>query len=351
MWPASNAPLTNAEILALCDDEITGTLWPLLHSGQGDWHLAYADHAITSGQALYRLPSRTWGPIKDIVFVDGGQQSPCSVVNIEELARLGRGTPAGQRYVAYVDGDAIGLHPEPTATSGTLRIRYYRTPNALCLSADARQVVAPTFTVSVTDMTSAGAPLANVTIDTGSGYTPGIGDSYLSGSGTVSGTVVAVTDATHFQISRDNANLGTGTGTVTLGPNRLKLSSTVSWDSADVIGVGGSHQVQADELAISVVDGTIVTLTEDYPSNVAVGDWISAAGTTPLAQIPDHLVPFLVSRVSALALAAHGDQAGFTRAATISADLERRALPTVDPRNEAEPRVIIGRSSLLRRRR
>jgi hypothetical protein len=42
------------------------------------------------------------------------------------------------------------------------------------------------------------------------------------------------------------------------------------------------------------VSGTTLTLsTSDLPSRLAVGDWISLAGETPIPQIPDELRPVL----------------------------------------------------------
>lgn len=355
MWPSTNAPLTTAEILEILDAEITGTLWPQLHASQGDWHLTYLDRSLVAEQRLYRMPKRMWGPIKDLLIVDStGKETSLELINVEELGRMGTvGTSGGaERFVAYVDGDAVGLYPLPAEadTALSLRERYYRAPNALCLAADARQIVEGVFTVDVTNMSTVGLSglLANVTIDTGSGYTPAIGDS-LSLGGSVSGVVVLVTDATHFRIDRDNSNIGTGDATMSLGPNRLKVGSTVDWTALDVIGAGVSHQVLGDELAISAVDGTIITLEDDYPSLIEVGDWVSEAGTTPLAQVPDHLVPQLVQAAATVCLASGGDQAGFARSAAMQAKYEQRGMPTIDPRQEAEPRVIVPRNSPFQR--
>jgi len=283
-WGSSGNPVSDAEILALADDEITSALWPQLHSAQGDWHLATKDHAITSGQALYRLPASAWGPIKDLLFVDSSEACSVPVVNVEELGHMAAsGGPVSRSpYFAYVDGDSVGLHPIPASTSGTLRIRYYRQPSTLCLVAAARRIT-------------------------------------------------SIVDKQTYTIS---SPIGTFDGA-----------------RVDFIGIGVAHQIISAEQLVTSVVSTSMEMDTSVPESVEVGDWVSLSGTTPVAQIPDHMVPQLVQRVAMQCLSSHGDNDGFKRASMMAADLERRGIPTIDPRNEAEPRVIMPRGSILRRGR
>jgi hypothetical protein len=146
-WPASGAPLTSAELLSLADAEILGTMWPDLIAAQGNYYLATLDHDITSGYARYRLPSNAYGPIKDVLYIpDGGtddDQVSLPAIDVEELGHY-RARPGATAYVHFIDGDFVGLAPVPTVTQGTLRIRYYRAPSALCLSTSARQIATVT---------------------------------------------------------------------------------------------------------------------------------------------------------------------------------------------------------------
>ncbi len=283
-WGSTNNPVSDAEILAFADDEIIGTLWPQLLASQGDWHLAYADSALVADQAAYRMPKRMWGPIKDLLLVSSdGRARGLSVVNIEELGNLdpSSGAPGLVRFAAYIDGDSIGLWPTPGAGDAAaglvLRVRYYRRPNTLCLSALARQITAK--------------PSALV----------------------------------------------------------LTLASTIEdWDNAtevDFVGDGVSHQVLAEDRGVTSVVATALTMDAAYPTTLVAGDWVTVAGTTPVAPIPDHMVPQLVSRVAAQCLNSNGDQLGFARNAAMATDHERRVMPTIEPRQEAEPRMIVPRNS------
>ncbi len=287
MWPATNAPLTSAEILEILDAEITGTLWPQLLSSQGDWHLAYVDRALEADRAAYRMPQRMWGPVKDLLLVDSaGKADSLLLVNIEELGRLEPipGAGGSGRFVAYLDGDSVGLWPTPTAAdeSYSLRIRYYHAPNTLCLESEARRVVTPQ--TSTTMVISSNAP--------------------------------------------------TWTSTTEL----------------DIIGEGVSHQLLAEEQGVASHVSVALTFDAAYPDAVEAGDWLSISGTTPVAQIPDHLVPQLVQLAVAECLASVKDSAT-ARASAKAADLERRGLPTIDPRQEAEPRVIVPRNTPFARYR
>lgn len=138
-WPGSNAPLTSAEILSFADAEIAGSLWPDLLAAQGDYYVSTQDHTITADYARYRLPKRAYGPIKDVLLVDDdGNEASVDLINLEELGHFPIVT--GQ-YKHFIDGDFLGLYPTPSVTDGTLRVRYYRYPSALCLTTAAREIV------------------------------------------------------------------------------------------------------------------------------------------------------------------------------------------------------------------
>ena len=285
LWPATNAPLTSAEILELLDDEISETLWPQLHAAQGDWHLAVADTDLVASRARYRMPRRMWGPLKELLFVDeDGEARDFQTINISQLGRMARESRPSSSdtapYYAYVDGDFIGLHPIPSAAAGTLRVMYYRSPNALCLEAAARQI-----------------------------------------SGITSSTVVQL---------------------------ETTITGWTSSSVVDIIGAGGSHQVVADGVGVASLVGTALTFDAALPDGVEVGDWVSLTGTTPVAQVPDNLIGQLISLGAAMCMASVGDDKGFARSSAKASDKERRAQNTLEPRNEAEPTIIRPRRGFFR---
>ncbi len=277
-WPSVNAPLSDAEILELVDDEITSTLWPQLHAAQGDWHLARRDYTLVNGQALYRLPSRVWGPIKELLYVDSaGVARDLSKINIAEIGRLSKNQRPmdGSPYYAYADGDSLGLFPVPQSTDFSLRVIYYREPNAMCLATLARQIT-------------------------------------------------VVVDKQNFTLSSTIGSLGA---------------------SVDFIGNGNAHQVISEEQPYAAVVGTNLGMQGEVPEDVQVGDWATPTGFTPVAPIPNHMIPQLCDRVAMAAMNSNGDQAGFNRNLATAKEREGRGLPTLEPRIEAEPDVIVPHSS------
>jgi hypothetical protein len=146
-WPTSGeGPLTPAEILALADDVIAGELWPDVVRSHGAYYAGALDYDITSGYARYRLPKRAAGPLYDVTIIDpsdtdrpDGRSAP--MVMLEELGRSERLGPTESGYYHFIDGDFLGLWPQPDTTEYTLRIRYPRAPSTLCLQAQAREIV------------------------------------------------------------------------------------------------------------------------------------------------------------------------------------------------------------------
>jgi hypothetical protein len=139
MWPAVNAPLTLVERLAIADEEIAGTLYPEVMRHHAGYYLTVEDTALVAGTARYRLPARTFGPLQSVVLVgaDAAELGTLPQVNPQDTAAYARGSSAA---AYYVDGDYLVLVPTPVDAGQSLRVRYYRRPNALCGLADARVI-------------------------------------------------------------------------------------------------------------------------------------------------------------------------------------------------------------------
>lgn len=284
-WPAdvSKAPLGATDILELCDDEITGTLWPQLHASQGDWHLATRDYTLEVGTARYRLPLNMWGPIKELLYVDAaGEARDLVVMSVHELGRLPlQARPRNDTpFFIYVDGDHFGIWPTPTSTEITVRVIYYRAPSPLCLEAAARRVT-------------------------------------------------AVVDDETFTLASTIATFES--------PAYL-----------DFVAGGSGHAICAENKESAGVVGTQLNMGESF-TGVEVGDWVCLTGFTPLAQIPDHMVPQLCDVVAAACANSFGDDKTFARNLGRAREREQRGMPTLDPRVEAEPVIIVGQDSAWRR--
>ncbi len=284
-WPATNAPLTDAQILTLANEEIQGTLYPMVIGAHADYYQTVQDYDIVSGQSQYRLPARAYGPLKDVTIVNEDEtEFSVGLIDAEEL---GQGVGAqgyyainpagGLSFAMYFAGDWMHLRPIPNATLNTLRVRYYRAPSTLCLLAEATTVAA----------------------------------------------------------------LGNGLTTFTLDSTPAGFSGA----RLDLIVGGNAHQTFVDDQAVTTITTDVVTLTESGNIEfLAVGDYVSVAGTSPLVQLPDFMLPGAIAQIAAACLDAHGDAmaAGLYAKANKLIEL---AFETAIPRVEGEPKFILTSNS------
>lgn len=286
LWPTSGtAPLTDAEILSFADAEIIGSLWPDLLGAQGDYYTATLDYDITADVPRYRLPEKSYGPIKDVTLVDSdGEEQSVAMMNLEELGHQAERRATGGRFVHFIDGDFLGLYPTPSATDGTLRIRYYRHPSALCLVAAARQIA--------------------IAVDLATGSL-----------GASAPNTIFTADSVVDVISAGNAH--------------QVLAEDLEVDSVSAFAV--------------IVDADLTG------SGIKLKDWVASQGTTPLVQVPDSMIPLLAYRTALACLSAAGDRQGFTLCLEWGAQsqLESKQVKLLEPRSEAEPRSISTQHSTL----
>ncbi len=284
-WPSTNAPLTDAQILMLADEEIAGSLFPAVMGAHLDYYQTIADYDITSGVSQYRLPPRVYGSLKDVTTVNSDlTEFSVTLIDAEELGQgigaqgwYGQNTSGGLAFAMYFAGDFIHLRPIPNATQNTLRVRYYRQPSTLCLLAEATTVAA----------------------------------------------------------------LGNGLTTFTLDDTPSGFSGA----NLDVLVSGNAHQTFVDNQAVTSITADVVTLTESGNIEfLAVGDYVSVAGTSPIVQLPDFLLPAAIRKIAAACLAAHGDDRAQYERAEAETMIEL-AIETATPRVEGEPKVIMTTNS------
>lgn len=96
---------------------------------------------------------------------------------------------------------------------------------------------------------------------------------------------------------------------------------------------------------------TSLTFAEDLPADLAVGDYVTLAGESPVPQIPTELHPALAQRVIVKVLEAVGDQAGMERAQAKLSEIEAAALKLIVPRVDGATKKIRNMGSPFRRRR
>ncbi len=116
-------------------------------------------------------------------------------------------------------------------------------------------------------------------------------------------------------------------------------------------GTSGNATIAYDESIDSVASSTITFDADTVPSDLAAGDYVSLAGTSPVIQLPDEAYPLLETRVAQRILFAGGDFDGAKMLDDAVKEEEKNFKMLVEPRIQGEPTVIINRNGLLRGRR
>jgi hypothetical protein len=151
--------------------------------------------------------------------------------------------------------------------------------------------------------------------------------------------------------------------TLTKLTNAAKVSSvsspTVEVESAGSVTTGavidfvkgksGNTILGMDKTCTNVSGTTLTFASADIPSGLAVGDYISLAGSAPvITMVPDEVSPWLERLAAQEVLATIGDDVGAGNLAQGVAIERQNLLSLLEPRNEGEPKVIINRYGLAR---
>lgn len=284
-WDTSSQPITNAEILAIADEVIAGEVWPEIIGA--DYYVSSEDYTLESGYTRYRLPNRMFGPVRDVLIVDSaGGETSVPRMDLEDLGRRADVGGSTSGFHHYFDGDFLGLYPAPTSgsTSLTLRVRYFRMPSLLVVGTSATRINA-------------------IDLDT---------------------------DVDTFTVLANAGGWTTG-------------------DELDVISTGNAYQVLAESRVLSGVSSLTFNFTATLVgSGIRSGDYVAAAGYTPLVQCPEHMYAWLVESVAAQCIAVEDPSEARNKQARAE-KLGAIAKSTNKPRSIAEPHTLVARNSPYRR--
>lgn len=137
MIPTSANALTDANLLALATEELHIKILPMLMSVREEFYVTTTDHAVTSGQAEYDIPTRASGLVlRDVQIKRGMDLISLPRLDVEDISTTGTGTP--QAY--YLRHNKVVLYPTPSSTVDSLRLRYFRRPSRLAATADCAQI-------------------------------------------------------------------------------------------------------------------------------------------------------------------------------------------------------------------
>jgi hypothetical protein len=144
-WPASNGPLTDAQLLAIATSELRRSVFPIVVSAKMGYGLYYEDQPIAASNPGYRLPNRAFnGRLFDVQYVDtdGGCHS-LRRMELDEFAEMGGGSDTadvGEGTFFAFAGNNVILYPTPASATGSLRLWYYLSPSKLVTVAECGEV-------------------------------------------------------------------------------------------------------------------------------------------------------------------------------------------------------------------
>jgi hypothetical protein len=125
--------------------------------------------------------------------------------------------------------------------------------------------------------------------------------------------------------------------TVVALPSNIILGSTVDF----IAGTSGNSFVSIDNTITGVASNVLTFAADSLPSGLAVGDYVSISGTSPVLQIPDEAAPYLVTLTAMEILGAISDYEGMGRLKETRDDQKKNLMLMLEPRAEGEPIPMI----------
>lgn len=271
------------DLIAFMGDELSSTIMPLVHSVQQEYWVMKVDVPLVQGQTNYTIPIR--------------------------------GITNGLRLVTLLDtnGNEIAfpmLRPEYTASSSSWLSPYTLSVLYGFELEDDHIVVFPQQVVSNPVMS------VRFRIERQPSQLCGVLDAAQVVS--ILGQVVTVNSI----------------------PSDWLTSMTF-----DLINGQPAFQSKGDDFVVSVLNvGTSeITFTTTLPTNLAVGDWISIANTSPIPQIPYQMFPYFAQCVAGLCLAGLADQEPYQESQRKLAIMKEDLLKLMQPRDMGNVQTIVNR--------
>jgi hypothetical protein len=126
-------------------------------------------------------------------------------------------------------------------------------------------------------------------------------------------------------------------------------SDWVTTDTYDLINGQPQFQSKGDDFVISNLNFStqVITFTTPLPTNLAIGDWIAVANTSPIPQIPIQTFPYLAQSAANLCMAGLADTGPYQDAVKKTALMKEDLLKLMQPRDIGNVQTIINRGGLF----
>lgn len=115
-----------------------------------------------------------------------------------------------------------------------------------------------------------------------------------------------------------------------------------------VQGISGNSTLAMDKTITNVNSTTITFAADVIPTDLAVGDYVSIAQTSPVIQLPNEAYPYLETLTCQRVLEAISDYEGLARLQEDEKIAEKNLKQILEPRAVGESTVFVNRTSLVR---
>lgn len=109
------------------------------------------------------------------------------------------------------------------------------------------------------------------------------------------------------------------------------------------------YEVKARKLLVTGIVGSEITIATAPSIPIAVGDWVTPTGYTPMIPLPLEMHPLLAQRVVVKFLEAQGDEGQLNQARASLDEMVRQIPLLIQPRAEGKPKKLAPRLGLWRR--
>lgn len=292
--PENQALLADTDILELGNDVIRSYIVPCIISVRQDYFIYIQDQALTAGTQDYDIPYRALARgLRDMKIVDSNVSIVRDLVKVdlEDAHLFSNDNNSVNPYGFHFLGDKVRIVPPPS-TGTTMSIRFFieLPPNDLIEFSNAATIT-------------------------------GISGDFDSDP-TISVTVGAV-------------------------PSAFTVSSSYDF----IAGKQGNFTRAFDKTPSSLAGLTLTFATADVPSTLAVGDYVSLAGQSPVLQLPDDAFAWTVTKTARRCLSSISDFEGDGRLQEDDSAEEKNLKQVLEPRIRGETTKIINRFSLVRQGR
>lgn len=156
------------------------------------------------------------------------------------------------------------------------------------------------------------------------------------------GIVVEESDAAQI------TGIDTGTKTLSFTSGTIPTTWTTS-NTFDLIQATPQFDTLAIDQAVGTVTTTSIIFSSTLPTRLAVGDWVSLAGETPVIQLPVEVQPLLAQLVANQCLKNSPHTKAHEEGVKEAMRLEKNIVALLSPRIEKEGKKLVNRTGLLRR--